>query len=380
MRKYIDYFIGIFLVASSIFYIPGQNFHDSQKVLFKGFVFSALIISLYIKPIRDLRDKWINSFLVVAFLSFLFNPTSRVVGISSLVDITLAVILFYLLLNYISDTNIVYSSMIAIIVINAVMILFQFLKIDPLCLNDVRKQNTHIVGLFGHPMNLGVYMGTILPYLIYKNKGLAILAGILLLSCGGFNIVDKSWGAMLSAVVGVILYFFLTNKKIFKRVVISMMIAGILTLAYMSFTLPQDMKETLIKKITLRVYTQWPLFKVALSNPWFGYGPGTFRHIVPQVKEIDTGWLGGLDVTWNDYLGCALEIGFISILIVFGIFRDTFRKFLRSDSPEVIALFCSLATIPIGIFFHSYMNYINIGVLCMALYVIFQIKTEEEGI
>ena len=86
-------------MASSIFYIPGQNFHDSQKVLFKGFVFSALIISLYIKPIRDLRDKWINSFLVVAFLSFLFNPTSRVVGISSLVDITLAVILFYLLLN-----------------------------------------------------------------------------------------------------------------------------------------------------------------------------------------------------------------------------------------------------------------------------------------
>ena len=371
IKKYTDYVLGTFITLLSIFYISGQNFHDSQKMLFKVVTFSALIVSLYIKPVRDVRDKWINSFLALAFLSFLFNPGSRLVGISSLIDITLVVLLFYLLINYISNTNIVYSSIIVVVALNAIMVIFQFFKIDPLCLNDVRQQNEHIVGLFGHPMNLGAYMATVLPYLAYKNIWLAVIAGILMFA-------SRSWAAGLVGMVGLLFYYWFKNKKVFKVLITLVILISIVGTIFIFFYLPQVEREYLTRKVTLRVYTEWPLFKVSLGNPYFGYGPGTFKHIVTQVKEIDTADLGGLDVTWNDYLGCALELGFFSILIMFGIVRRTFREFLRSDSPEVLAIFSSLVTIPLGALFHSYMCYMNIGIICIALYVIYQIKIKEE--
>jgi len=293
---------------------------------------------------------------------------------------------FYILLNQLEDTNVIYSSVVAIITINMVMVILQFFGIDPLCFDDVGKQNSHIVGIFGHSMNLSAYMSIVLPYVWHKNKWFGGMALILVFAPGGLDLASKSWAGILCAIIGMSIYFWFKNRRITVIVLATLLVVGSILTTVLYLKLPEGKREVVNRKVTLRLQTQYPLVRVALSRPYFGHGPGTFQYIIPQVPELEftqpssiTGKpsMGGLDVTWNDPLGCALEIGIFSLLIFFGIIRKVFRQFRHDKSTETVALFASLATIPIGAFFHSYMNYFNVGMICLALYAMWNIKTER---
>lgn len=372
MQKIIDYTIGAFIFLSSVFYIPGQNFHDSQKILFQ--VAAMLFFALYLswKPIRNIRNVWISAYLVYAIIIFMVIKETQAASMVSLVNIFLMVVLYYVFSNYLKDGSVIYKAILGIIVINIIFLIFQVLRIDPLLLDDQRRQNTHLVGLFGHPMNMGIFCSVSLPYVFSKNKWWAILVFIALLA-------SKSYISVVLGIGGLLLYLFFTNKFAFKIATSIICVTAILFTCYVSIFYTDRTKRTIIQKITLRYDINYPLLRTSLSNPFHGYGLGTFKYITPKVIDpVTFDRIGWVDVTWNDYLGCSLEMGLGILFIFFGLFKQTIVRFTKSHkSNEITALFCSLATVPIGIMFHSYMNYINVGVICIALFALLDIKMKE---
>lgn len=375
MRKATNYLIGAFVFLSSTFYIPGQNFHDSQRILFQiaGMLFFAMMLCW--KPIRQLRNVWLSGFLIYAIIVFLIHDSIRVMSIAPLINIFLMVALYYVFSNYLENDDVIYKAIQGIIVVNLVFLAFQFLKIDPLMLNDRRLPNTHLVGLFGHPMNMGIFCSIVLPYVLHKSKTWAVLAGVCLLA-------SMSYISIALGVFGLLLYLFFTNKIAFKIALAITLVIGLILVGCIAFLYDDVMKNTVIRKFTLRYQTNYPFLKTALSNPHRGYGLGSFAQVSRQVmKKEGLEQIGLVDVTWNDYLGCAIEMGIWVWFIFFGLFRQTILRFRNSLKPhEITALFCSLSTIPIGIMIHSYMNYINVGVICVALFSAFEIKLAKEEI
>lgn len=374
MQKITDYLIGAFIFMSSVFYIPGQNFHDSQKVLFQiaAMLFFALFLS--VKPERKIRNIWISSYLIYSIVIFIWVKQVQPIAITPLISIFLMVALYYTFANYIKKTDIVYKAIQGIIIVNVIFIVFQLLKIDPLLLNDVRQPNTNLVGLFGHPMNMGIFCSVVLPYVLSKSKIWAILTFLCMLA--SFSYISIALG-----IVGVLLYLYFEHRKVFKIAIsISLVFLILSTVAALTiYSAPT--RNTIKNKFTHRYDVNYPLLKAALSNPYHGYGLGTFSRVSPQViSKKATYYIGVVDVPWCDYIGCMLTMGVGVLFIFFGLFKQTLRRFIRAPrSKELTAIFCSLSTIPIGIMFHSYMNYINVGVICVALFALYDIKLEEVG-
>ena len=375
MRKITDYLIGAFIFFSSTFYMPGQNFHDSQRILFQiaGMLFFAMILCM--KPVRQIRNAWVNSYLILAIVMFVVHSSIKALGIVPLVNIFVMTMLFYAFSNYLTDKSVVYKAIQGIVAINIIFIIFQFLNIDPLLINDRGLQNNHLVGLFGHPMNMGIFCSVVLPYVFFKSKVWAGLTLICLIASG-------SYISILLGILGFLVYLFLTNKKAFRIAVYVALAAFVLFTIYVLIFYDYPDKNTIIRKFTLRYEMNYPLLKATLSNPWKGYGLGTFPQISQQIQSKEgIDMMGIVDVTWNDYLGCSLEMGVFVFFIFFGLFKQTLMRFAQAvKTKELSAIFCSLMTIPIGIIFHSYMNYINVGVICVVMFVLFEMCLKKEEV
>jgi len=374
MQKATNFLIGAFVFLSSTFYIPGQNFHNSQAILFKiaGMLFFALFLCL--PPLRKIRNVWIGAFLAYAIVIFMVVEKMRPVAIVSLVNIFLVVILYYTFSNYLDGDKAIYRAIQWIIAANVVFVAFQLLKIDPLTLNDQGKPNSHLVGLFGHPMNMGIFCSVVLPYVFSKNKIWAGLTFILL-------VASKSYISVALGIVGLLVYLFFVHKKLFKISVVVVFIGTLLLSSYMYFCTNQANKQMIANKFIHRWDVGYPLLRTSLSNPWHGYGLGSFKFVSQKAMSPEAmDLIGWVDVPWCDYSGCTVEMGIAILFIFFGFFEDTLKRFKASiKTKESYALFASLCTVPIGMIFHSYMNYINVGVICVALFSLLEIKIKEES-
>lgn len=373
MRKIIDYLIGTFVFFSSVFYIPGQNFHDSQKVLFQ--IVAMLFFAMYLsfKPVRQVRNVWISSYLIYAIIIFISLKAVQGISIVSLINIFLMVALYYTFVNHLKNVDVIYKAIQGIIIVNIIFLVFQILKIDPLILDDMRRKNTHLVGLFGHPMNMGIFCSIVLPYVFSKSKFWAGLVFICL-------IASQSYISIILGIVGLLVYLFFIHRKAFKVVLIASLVVSVLSGCYIFATQNKVENRFIIEKVTHRYKINMPLLKAALSNPYHGYGLGTFKHVTAQIYSPEiVNKIGWIDVPWNDPIGCMLEMGVCVLFIFFGLFKQTFVRFSHmTKSKDNVAIFACLSTIPIGIMFHSYMNYINVGVICVALFSMFEIKLRED--
>jgi hypothetical protein len=114
--------------------------------------------------------------------------------------------------------------------------------------------------------------------------------------------------------------------------------------------------------------------KYALSSGnFFGFGLGTYEIVANQLPYIKTGVVGHVITPWNDYLGCMTSLGASALGVILGLFYYIGRTF-RFLNDEEKALMCSLSIIPIGCFFHSFISFVNTGILCLVILAIYQIR------
>ena len=371
MRRFFDYSIAVFVTGCSLFYLPGLPFADAQIDFFKVGVCALFVLSTFLAPRRHMVNPFLNLFLGLATVVLVALPENvKTVMIAPYVHLFLAVVLFYLVANYLVDRTLIYKGMAAVVAVNCVMVALQILGVDPICLNDRGLQNGHWVGLFGYKMNLGAYAALALP--IFASLGLGILAVGSVFLC----IASKSWGAWVAMTAGILFYLQRAHARLFRKMLLGVVILGLVGAAAVAI------HPNVLNKLIVRYELQKPMVGIAFRSPYVGYGMGSIHYIFEQERQ-ERLKLTGKDYgssyeLWNDYLESAVMLGFGALILWVLLIRRTWRIFLlRKRSPELLGLTASLLTIAVGMLFHSYMNFPNVGVISLVLLACFEITQRE---
>lgn len=365
------YIVSAFIFFSCTAYISGQTFDDTQIMVFKIGIFLIWIMTLYLKPARSVRSLWLNSLLALVFLeTLMLNGEPQKIAIEPLINSFLAVVLFYSLVNYLKDIKPIIRGICWAVGAQAVIILLQGTGLDPICLNDAGKHNTHFVGLFGYKFVFGAWMAIVTPILLFNKRyffgALSFVMCILSMSVAPI-------GLMMSVLIAGSI---MLDRKYAKFVIPAVIVAA--TLAWV-FILNKPCNQSLYHKAWLRVTLESKFLPIVFQKPLFGWGLGSFKFIGPQVWNINTGTYGTMIDAWNDWLQQSVECGLVFFVMLAGLCWDIVKTFMKSSKKHV-AEFCSLSIIPVGMLFHNYMGHSNLGVLMICIYAAFIIRSNDEAV
>lgn len=395
MRRVFEFTLAIFLVLTATAYTAGQQFSVVQGKVFQIGTAALFIMSLYLKPLRFVSNKWVNGCVGLALITSILQPPQALsVAIEGLVFCFMGIALFYVVINHVERMDFIFNAICAVVLLDAFIIALQIMKMDPVCLNDGGLKNTHMVGLFGFKYVLGSYMALVAPVLICSKRYIfGILAAIL-------TVCSMSWAAVGALGVSLIVTSAFVNKKIFIASTSLIVIAGISL--YFGYFKSREMVEahkkgpdrqyvvdsngnymlekvlrpdSLPYKIKTRIHLEGKFLPVLFSKPVTGYGLGSFKYIGPR---IDTYPYGTMVDAWNDYLERGIECGIFMIALMIWTAYDVIRRFKRSrKSIALIGIFASLITIPFGMMFHDYLNHFSLTALSLVLFALYEIKIKE---
>ncbi len=372
MQKVFNHLLAVFLFLSATFYVNGKTFFESQDLVFKAGIAILFILSMYLVPKRKIISPYINALIGLSLVVFFFGvPGSKAITIEPLVKMFLGGILFYLVANYCDNRKLIYNAICAVVAINFAMVLLQFFNVDPICLNDLGRQNRHLVGLFGYKQNLGAYMAMVVPLLIVKKRW--TFAGMAAL----MPIMNKSWaaiGVMCIAIMFLMFYAY-NRKKFIIRSIIVLLAIGLVFGLFLNY---HGEKIDLKYKLKIRWISQTHFLKVVMSNPYFGTGLGTFKYLPREIVIIEP--YGQYLDAGNDYLEMAIGLGLGVLFIIAGLYFYIWEKFKsKALTPERVAIMAGLITIALGALLHTYANHPNLVVISIVLLGLFEVVYDKEG-
>jgi O-antigen ligase len=151
-----------------------------------------------------------------------------------------------------------------------------------------------------------------------------------------------------------------------KKWIIPACIALVAVIILIVVALPLLHQQSLYHKAWLRIHLESKFLPIIFQKPLTGWGLGSFKFIGPSIWNIHTGTYGTMVDGWNDYLERGVELGLPIVLVMIGMFVDTFKRFIKRNGN--IGLFCGLLVVPIGCLFHNYVNHASLSVLMICLY------------
>ncbi len=187
-----------------------------------------------------------------------------------------------------------------------------------------------ISGSFVHPNDFGAYIIFVLPLTLcfFSSFIKRSQRAFLFLNCalGAYCLFrTSSRGAFLALIIGIIVYFFIYERKI--SIVIPLAIILLVVLSPHGFDRIKSLfaidRNTVWERTQLWKGT-WEMVKV---HPFFGFGINTFSRYFPQYKPSEY-W--GIMYSHNSYLQMWSEIGIFGLLtflsMVFTVLRTTLRN------------------------------------------------------
>src|SRR3990167_3843858 len=361
--------LGCLIFFTATAYQAGHSFIETQELVYKIGIPLLFISSLYMKPKRWVINPILNILPALALITIFFVPSNVLpTSILALVYIFLGILLFYLVANY-SDFRGILPAIYGVIILNAVMVLLQATGHDPICLNEARKHNTAMVGLFGFKYVFGAWMAIVTPLLLFKKKILGIISGLL---C----ICSLSWaciGLMLSACV--FTSYFL-SRRLFAIVLVLAVVVGLVSYIFLLHK-PDNPILTFKYKLNSRIELESKFLTTIMLKPYTGWGVGTFKLVGPSLVNNKTGNWGTMTDGWNDYFERGVEMGLWGIALMVWLFVNAFKRFFRFKIDPTLA--GSLAIVPFGIMFHNYFNHFSLSVLIICLFAWWEVKNLGEG-
>lgn len=369
MRKVFDFFLGVFLFLTATAYIPGKPFSQAQENVFQIGVCALFIISLFLTPLRQKTNKWLNVAIGICFLTFLTLPeNARMFSIAPLVFAFMGIALFYTVIQHSENIYAILNGICFVVLINAGMVLAQALGVDPICLNDAGQQNTHMVGLFGFKYVMGAWMAVSTSLLIFnKRKFFGALAAIL-------TVCSLSWASIGLMLFSLVFASFFLNRRLFIAAITAAVITGS-CIYFFVLRSPGNKILTLKYKIESRLHLESKFLGVLMSKPLTGYGLGSFKQIGPTIVNNKTGIYGTMTDAWNDYLERGIDCGLAFPVVMVLMFWEALRRFLRSrKDPSLIGVASGLIIVPFGMMFHNYMDHFSVTSLLLVVFALFEIK------
>lgn len=372
-----DITISIFIFLSSTFYMTGKEFGFAQGRVFEIGIPLLLLIALSVKPSRNCANLFINIIALFAYISVIFaqSTDSRLVGITPLVHVFEGLVLFYLVANYVSDVRYVIYAIGASACLHFLFCTMQMMKIDPLCLDDKRELNTHIVGLFGYKHALGIWasMATMV-FLGFRKWAFSAVTTVL-------TFLSMSWAAIGALGLGVISAVVCSEKGFMKYAISFVIILSMLLAFYLFVNKRDNYILTLPYKLGTRIELEQKFLPYLFAGPHFGQGLDSFKYIGPSIVNNKNSNYGTMTDAWNDYLERGIEMGRYAFsylaLFVFYYARRFFIYCKRGARPFLVAgsIVCFF-----NMLFHSCFNIFNLSVMIIVLFGLMERELQGEGI
>lgn len=179
-----------------------------------------------------------------------------------------------------------------------------------------------ISGFIGNPGFTALFLGMTTPIFIkYFKWGLPFLLGAILL-CNGFS----GFAAFL---VSGLVYLYFTNKKIFKIILLMLLLIGII------FVL-SNFYEFFMGEVKMRV-SGWigTIDAIIQRHCLFGWGVGNYTSIMARVKPTDSFYFGVsfnsgdtiLNHPHNEFLFGWWNFGLLFLVFCIGLIVNTIKRF-----------------------------------------------------
>ncbi len=196
--------------------------------------------------------------------------------------------------------------------------------------------------LFPQPNFLGLYLGPIAILLLGRKQNIFFLITFFLSIFA--IILARSEGALLGVFFGLLFFFLLFSGKTRKIALISFLILAILVLSFApsrNFLTEKIVFHDLSGRLRLNIWQgAWSLLK---TSPFLGVGLGGYQNLVPQFQQpyyfqdklisVETH-----PYPHNFYLALWLELGFLGLLVFWGIlvkfFVSIFRRIKNNPSSK----------------------------------------------
>jgi len=362
MKKYfILTLIAIFSIPlAAVIKIPATDVWYSQYLML--FIISCIAASLVLWQF----NKTISLLSLYCLFSTIAVAQQSPRAMLCLIHLYLGLFAIYMISKFDRrQRKIILNAMIALFVIQSAWIILQKLGLD-MIFNDVdfpRRDAT--VALSGSYNQVGLYFAVMCPLIIANAPYLGILNGLGLY-------LSQTTTAVLATVLGIAVYFFITNKRIF---LIFLIIGAILSALYWTKVDQPSMEKfadrvniakysilsvnrgyveladkPVINSETNEAYLKWWHDKhkerqKIQCNPLFGFGLGNFMRIAPlwQAKFLKMEKI--YSHAHNDFIEAYFELGQVGFLFVLFIVADFFYKFFKVHKTKILTIsFCAIVT------------------------------------
>lgn len=286
-------------------------------------------------------NKWLGVFSAMCLISTFFVSKGSIRALAILIQFDLLCLVAYGVSKF--DKNCrkwIIGGIAGFVIMQSGWLVLQYFNLDPMFFlknkdgADVTKNV--MVGFMGSTGQLGATSAIVLPLMAYIHPLLALL-------CFGAICVSKSSFALVAGMSSGLIYFFLTNKKLFKIAVIVCLIVGTFFFGKLEYIRGVDFQmrfEVWKSAVSCTVKGELPIlvnnqFGTAKCNPILGYGFGNFLKIFPYVPgysrfNFDREKFAHAH---NDYVETFFELGYmglIGIILLLGGFANDFIKATKS--------------------------------------------------
>ena len=233
-----------------------------------------------------------------------------------------------------------------LVVIQTIFLLLQSWNIDPIFKSLIRQGMKETVAFSGSKGQMGTFFALTAPVLAYFHPALLIITLIGI-------VFSKSSFAFMATFVSILTYFFFTNKKLFVRLFLAILIIATVffnkidRLTNADFGMRFDVWKHAVKsivtgQITLQNQDRQIIIK---TNPIWGYGFGNFLRLFPYVPEGKFNFSNEkFTHAHNDYIETfVFELGYSGIIALLFLFRSFIWDFIKTEkSKELMLYFCCI--------------------------------------
>ncbi len=349
-QKIFDWVTKVFLFLSPIFLFKDYRPSLSRGLFFVIGTFALFAISLGVEPKRKFSNIWASVFLLLALVRVFFdnsmgNPQAEWfnfwMSCSGFIYVFCGMLLFYIIYTYTENAQQYFIPIVWVAILNFILAIAQYSRHD-----FFWTHASTINGFMEISSQLGQYSALATPILFFINPLLVIFPIVTV-------IISKSISSILAMTIGIGLFCVLKGirGKIIAGIGIIALLTGLFNFAYIK------------AKFECRPVMWQKTVKLALDKPFLGWGYGSFKEKVTEIKAKSS--LGGPEYAraHNDYLHTAQELGF-PIVIVLGLFlTGIFKKFLmiKKKSKLLICLATSVVIVLINMSGQTEIRYASIA-------------------
>lgn len=339
----------LILICLSVFLIPMASLLPSSGAIIWWPQYIAFLILGFLAASSFIWK--INKSLAVLFsycaFSYIFVCNLHPRSMLCLLSCGAGIVLICLLSN-LKKTGIIYKSIILAASLQAVLVIFQSINIDPFFHLLGHEGTADTVGFVGSHNQLGLYYAAITPFFLQFFAPLVLVPVFCIF-------VSHCSSAAIGMFFGVLAYGLL-NKK-YKFTFFLTIIALVATISWKSFDKPAEaFKERVgIWKLTCKQITNGKamvnmgngMTHIVTANPLTGFGIGSFLMISPKTQDklINPKFTHRYEHAHNDMLEFFFEYGYLGLLIIIWLIFDILWKFFASVKTSMLILtFASLLT------------------------------------